>query len=66
MSDYAGEQALAEAPGAVAQSLLFGDAEAGAGTCQENPYPREFVTLGLVVFCLSFWSLVIFSVAHSG
>ena len=65
MSDIAGEQALADSGiSGVAQGLLSIDVEAREN--QAKPYPREFVTLGLVAFCLSFWTLVIFSVAHSG
>ena len=64
MSDTIGEQALADPgiSGAAVQGLLFSNVDAG-GKNQVEPYPREFVTLGLVVFCLSFWTVVIFSVA---
>lgn len=62
MSDSAGEQALTDTGLSAAQSLLSID----AGRNQGKPYPREFVTLGLVAFCLSFWTIVILSVAHSG
>lgn len=62
MSDSVGEQALADSgiSGAAAQSILF-DVDAGGN---REPYPRQFVTLGLVAFCLSFWTIVIFSVAR--
>jgi len=60
MSDCMGELTDRDVSGAAAQSLLFLDMDADR---QDKPYPREFVTLGLVVFCLSFWTVVIYSVA---
>ena len=67
MSDSAGEQALADQGVCGVQGLLSLEIDAGRNTHIEGkPYPREFVTLVLVAFCLSFWTLVIFSVAHSG
>ena len=67
MSDTAGEQALTDTGVSGVQGLLSIDVDAGAtyGSRME-PYPRQFVTLGLVLFCLSFWTVVIVSVAHSG
>lgn len=61
MSDYSGEQALADPAAAGAQSILYIGIEAGHA---DKPYPREFVTLGLVVFCLGFWTLVVWALAH--
>ena len=31
---------------------------------EEKPYPRPLVVLSILAFCLSFWAVVIFAVAH--
>lgn len=60
MSDYVGEQALAD-PATGAQGILYIGIDADR---TDKPYPREFVTLGLVAFCLSFWTIVVWALAH--
>ncbi len=45
------------------QALAMPMIEAGRSSAL---WPREFLTLGLVAACLSFWTVVILAIAHLG
>jgi hypothetical protein len=52
MSDHSAQQTLA-------MPMIEGARAA-------EPLPRQFLTLGLVIVCLAFWTGVILAVAHIG